>query len=426
MRPVGCGDDFAAMFEAKLGIKLRRQTEKYAPATLIVVLTLLSVLVVLSIIIQGSLQASDITLMHDDTTDANDGSPLFTLSPVMMYDESLRKIAQRPRVLGSGEGAAPVTTSTAADDEFNEATSLLLQEGVSNAAESDDAYSTRISPGPSDEDAVDAVFGTALLLHEGVSNAAESDDEYNVLISSGPSAEEAIDAVINTSYTDQMRKSADRARSLSAPVATPTRAPAASSTWYSYSYSYTVFAFGHHNSYSYSYLYSYSYEFGSAPVATSTSAPVASSTSAPVASSTSAPVATSTSAPVAPSTWYSYSYSYCASAPTYSTLTCQALDGDTTTENYCEEAQGTFYSETCGASSCGCCVQVGQVVRWTLYRCVSSRRVSPKLWSFIVFQRMRLTEEWVRISNARCLFKKSMRELYHPCRRMSEEKHVIG
>ena len=266
--PVGGGDDFTAVFEAKLGTTVSKQIEKYAPATLIVVLTLLSVLVVL-VNIQGSLQASDITLAHDGMADADDGSPELTLSPVMMYDESLRKIAHQPRVLGSGEGAAPVTTSTVADDEFDETTSLLLQEGVSNVA--------------------------------------ESDNEYNARISSDPSVEEAIDVVIDTTYTDQMRKRADQARSLTLDC-------------------------------------DWCLPFDVACLSTCED----SSTPSPVTMATPSPVTMAFE---------------CLSAPTYSTLTCQALGGDFTTESYCNEGQGTFYSETCGASSCGCCVQVGRVVR---------------------------------------------------------------
>ena len=158
-----------------------------------------------------------------------------------------------------------MTTSTVADDEFDETTSLLLQEGVSNVA--------------------------------------ESDNEYNARISSDPSVEEAIDVVIDTTYTDQMRKRADQARSLTLDC-------------------------------------DWCLPFDVACLSTCED----SSTPSPVTMATPSPVTMAFE---------------CLSAPTYSTLTCQALGGDFTTENYCNEEQGTFHSETCGLSSCGCCVEVG-------------------------------------------------------------------
>ena len=229
--PVG-GGGIAAMFEAKLGSK---QIEKYAPATLIVVLALLSMLVVLLVNIKGSLQASEITLARDDMVDVDDGSPRFTLSPVMVYDdallleeawdESLRKIAQQPRVLGSGEGGSDCW------EEQGDCWEETCGKGCTKTV------------------------------------CSESTTVCNTTVRSA-----------QRQIGDEVDKLHEKGRRLVTP-STPAAAPSSTSE--------------------------------------------------------------------------------CTSAPTYSTLTCQAFGGDFTTENYCNEEQGTFHSETCGLSLCGCCVEVG-------------------------------------------------------------------
>ena len=64
--------------------------------------------------------------------------------------------------------------------------------------------------------------------------------------------------------------------------------------------------------------------------------------------------------------------SECTWAPTFSASSCSLSGGVCyATENYCN---GIFHSEGCGASSCGCCVEVGRLVRHAYYRRVSSHR----------------------------------------------------
>ena len=58
----------------------------------------------------------------------------------------------------------------------------------------------------------------------------------------------------------------------------------------------------------------------------------------------------------------------CSWAPTFSAMSCSNYHGGKllATEDDCNGEDGTFYSEGCDEDSCGCCVQVGRLVRWPL------------------------------------------------------------